>query len=209
MRTMFPLAFALALSAASCAFDDHAESEAAQLYRLGNQQLDEYDTKEGHKAKACGRDSDLKARCSWVWSRESAAKAGADALANCSRAAGGGTCYIFATDGTLSDWAREQREKRRSADRENAVLDGLIQGLGMANSIVGGGGGAVMPLPRATGGGAGGGGSGSNAGLCQQLRQAAATCYRQWQNLGGGSTGQAGSQKQCYDLNTAAARQRC
>jgi hypothetical protein len=34
---------------------------------------------------------------------------------------------------------------------------------------------------------------------CQQIRQAYNQCKQSWQNIGGGSTGQAGSFKECMD----------
>jgi len=36
--------------------------------------------------------------------------------------------------------------------------------------------------------------------MCQQAYNNATECYRSWQNIGGGSTGQAGSFQQCYQV---------
>lgn len=58
-----------------------------------------------HNAMACG--SATATRCTWVWSRPSAAVAEREARAACERDVGG-ACRIFAVNDMRSSWARGQ-----------------------------------------------------------------------------------------------------
>jgi hypothetical protein len=175
----------------------------------------------GHKAMAA-YDVGNKVYCTSQWRQKTLTAARLAVEAECKKS-GGTDCYFFALGDELSQWAKDARsdveygarerkyrqyeESRRQpsapavqSDGSGSFFDDLLGAAGSIaqGALIGVNIGAAMSGSGSSVGSTGGGGGGSE---CGRLRSNYATCERSWRNIGGGSSGQAGSFKACMDVN--------
>ena len=149
-------------------------------------------------------------QCFWSWNANSVEDAQNQAMANCQEKME--RCFVFATNNGFSGWVQRISDNGgRDPGNGGSGSDGgsdLSFGdfLGVTSAILGG-------VAGATGGGGfrggGGGGirsSGANTAQCQQYLNLAEQCRQRQQNMGSlgssglGTSGQAGSFNDCYNL---------
>ena len=154
--------------------------------------------------------------CFWAWGAATVAAAVSRAMDSCHQEYA--DCFLYSTTDGNSDWVQKISDNGGSdgsGDGGGEVSLGDILNLGAAGIQLydafsnGGGGGGSGGGSYGGGSGGGSGGGTYDANACAQAQSNAQTCYARWQSLGGGSTGQAGSEKDCYDLYTATAAQVC
>lgn len=174
--------------------------------------------------------ADGKAWCRQTWGRKSEAAAWAEVKKACDDK-GAPNCYRFSLGHVLSDWARDQQSSIQSGERDRAYRrnqatvaarqqdqqtysdgdDGgstiLDDFLGAVPDIIEGVAAGVALGGALSGNNSGSSGSGSSS-ACSPMRAHADQCYRNWQNIGGGTVSgtQAGSFYECYRLYDANAR---
>lgn len=160
--------------------------------------------------------------CSWRSGYASKAEAWAAAHKGC-KENGGAECYQFALGSELSEWAdkervnaeygfrdrdyrsdqvaRQQQNQRQQQSQRSGggAVESFIGGLLEAAPAIIEGFSAGAAIGGTLGGGGGGYSSGRGGGssACGPLRAHYQQCERSWRNIGGGTTGQAGSFYEC------------
>ncbi|MEN3147954.1 hypothetical protein ABCW43_11610 [Neorhizobium sp. IRAMC:178] len=161
--------------------------------------------------------------CLFQWKQATLAAARSAVQEGCKKN-NASNCYLFALGDELSQWAKDARndaeyggrerkyrqyeQSRRQpsapaaqSDDSGSLFDDLLGAAGSIaqGALIGANIGAAISGAGSSGGFSGG--SSGGGGQCAHFRSNYATCERSWRNIGGGSSGQAGSFKACMDLN--------
>ncbi|WP_172746203.1 hypothetical protein [Neorhizobium sp. T7_12] len=162
--------------------------------------------------------------CSSQW-RQATLAAARSAVQEACKKKNASRCHLFALGDELSQWAKDARNDAEYGGREakyrqyqqsrrqpsapvaqsddgGSLFDDLLGAAGSIaeGALIGANIGATISGAGSSVGSSGGSGSGGG-GKCAHFRSAYATCERSWRNIGGGSSGQAGSFKACMDVN--------
>ena len=197
-------------------------SEADSLYNQAVANWPQYQAKPDIKAMACGRDEDSRTWCSWSWGADTVERALNSAMEAC-KAKAQKSCFTFATGGMMSGWAqqisdthaaqqaRDANDQRARADNRRSdssstmdILSGMLTGLSIVNSVMGGGGTSGY-TPSSYSGGQSIGDGGRSA-TCQMMIRAINDCRQRQASMGSlgtvarGTSGQAGSFNDCANL---------